>query len=99
MSEIKRIVILTAPVLNALFLCGMLLALAIVLTIAMILQYGFGEIPCPLCLLQRFAIFGCCFGLACSGVHASSIHHPMNIWHRCRLKTSRPCHEAKGLAA
>src|SRR6516225_10187702 len=63
MSEIKRIVILTAPVLSGLFLCGMLLALAIVLTIAMILQYGFGEIPCPLCLLQRFAIFGCCFGL------------------------------------
>ena len=63
MSEIKRIVILTAPVLNGLFLCAMLLALAIVLTIALVLQNGFGEIPCPLCLLQRFAIFGCCFGL------------------------------------
>src|SRR5215467_14335716 len=63
MSEIKRVVTLTASALNGLFLCSMLLALAIVLTTAMVLQYGFGEIPCPLCLLQRFAIFGCCFGL------------------------------------
>lgn len=63
MSETKPIVILTAPVLNGLFLLAMLLALAVVLTIAMVLQYGFWEIPCPLCLLQRFAIFGCCFGL------------------------------------
>src|SRR5215469_1564843 len=63
MSEIKRVVTLTASALNGLFLCSMLLALAIVLTAAMVMQYGFGEIPCPLCLLQRFAMFGCCFGL------------------------------------
>jgi disulfide bond formation protein DsbB len=63
MSEINRIITLTAPALNGLFLLIMLLALAIVQTTAMVLQYGFGEIPCPLCLLQRFAIFGCCFGL------------------------------------
>jgi disulfide bond formation protein DsbB len=41
----------------------MALALAAVLTAAMVMQYAFGEIPCPLCLLQRFAMFGCCFGL------------------------------------
>jgi disulfide bond formation protein DsbB len=63
MSETKRVVTLTAPAMNGLFLCAMLLALAIVLTTAMVLQFGFGEIPCPLCLLQRFAMFGCCFGL------------------------------------
>ncbi len=41
----------------------MALALAAVLTAAMVMQYAFGELPCPLCLLQRFAMFGCCFGL------------------------------------
>jgi disulfide bond formation protein DsbB len=41
----------------------MVLALAAVLTAAMVMQYAFEEIPCPLCLLQRFAMFGCCFGL------------------------------------
>jgi disulfide bond formation protein DsbB len=29
----------------------------------MVMQYAFGEIPCPLCLLQRYAMFGCCFGI------------------------------------
>ena len=62
MSKINRI-ISTASALNGLFLLIMLLALAIVQTTAMVLQYSFAEIPCPLCLLQRFAIFGCCFGL------------------------------------
>src|SRR5271169_5044453 len=41
----------------------MLMILAAILTAAMIMQYAFREIPCPLCLLQRFAMFGCCFGL------------------------------------
>jgi disulfide bond formation protein DsbB len=41
----------------------MLTALAAILTAAMILQYGYGEVPCPLCLLQRIAIFGICFAL------------------------------------
>lgn len=63
MSEIKRVVTLTDSVLSGLFLLAMLLGLVVVLTTAMVLQYSFGEIPCPLCLLQRFAIFGCCFGL------------------------------------
>jgi uncharacterized integral membrane protein len=49
--------------LDRLVLRLMLAILAAILTAAMVLQYAFGEIPCPLCLLQRVAMFGCCFGL------------------------------------
>ena len=49
--------------LDRLILWLMLLALAAVLTAAMGFQYLDGEIPCPLCLLQRAAMFGCCLGL------------------------------------
>ena len=49
-------------VLDRLILLLMLAIVAAILTAAMILQYAFGEIPCPLCLLQRAALFGCCFG-------------------------------------
>jgi disulfide bond formation protein DsbB len=49
--------------LNDLFLLAMMLTLAAILTTAMILQYYGGEIPCPLCLLQRVAMFGVCFGI------------------------------------
>ena len=52
-----------AVALDRLILILMLLILAAILTAAMVMQYAFGEIPCPLCLLQRFAMFGCCFGL------------------------------------
>jgi disulfide bond formation protein DsbB len=55
-----------APVivaLDRLALLLMLLVLAAILTAAMVLQYAFAELPCPLCLLQRVAMFGCCFGL------------------------------------
>lgn len=52
-----------AVMLDRLVLLLMLLALAGVLTAAMIVQYAFADIPCPLCLLQRVAMFGCCFGL------------------------------------
>jgi disulfide bond formation protein DsbB len=52
-----------APTLDRLILCLMLLALAGVLTAAMGFQYLDGEIPCPLCLLERAAMFACCFGL------------------------------------
>jgi disulfide bond formation protein DsbB len=53
-----------AVALDRLVLRLMLLILAGILTAAMVMQYVFGEIPCPLCLLQRFAMFGCCFGIA-----------------------------------
>jgi disulfide bond formation protein DsbB len=49
--------------LDRLILLLMLMILAAILTAAMVFQYAFGEIPCPLCLLQRFAMLGCCFGL------------------------------------
>lgn len=49
--------------LNDLFLMAMMLAMAGILTAAMIFQYYGGEIPCPLCLLQRVAMFGVCFGI------------------------------------
>ena len=50
-------------VLDRLALLAMLLILAAILSAAMTLQYAFADIPCPLCLLQRVAMFGCCFGL------------------------------------
>lgn len=52
-----------AATLNDLFLLAMMLAIAAILTTAMIFQYYGGEIPCPLCLLQRVAMFGVCFGI------------------------------------
>lgn len=50
-------------VLDRLVLLLMLAALAAILTVAMVMQLALGEIPCPLCLLERVALFGCCFGL------------------------------------
>jgi disulfide bond formation protein DsbB len=49
--------------LNDLFLLAMMLTIAAIQTVAMILQYHGGEIPCPLCLLQRVAMFGVCSGI------------------------------------
>lgn len=49
--------------LSELGLVSLLSVIAVVLTAAMVLQYGYGEIPCPLCLLQRVSMFGICFGL------------------------------------
>ena len=52
-----------AALLNDVFLFAMMLVIAGILTFAMILQYRDGEIPCPLCLLQRVAMFGVCIGI------------------------------------
>jgi disulfide bond formation protein DsbB len=49
--------------LNDLFLFAMMLTIAGILTMAMIFQFYGGEIPCPLCLLQRVAMFGVCYGI------------------------------------
>ena len=49
--------------LNYLYLFLMMLVIAGILTTAMTLQYAKGELPCPLCLLQRVALFGICFGI------------------------------------
>lgn len=44
-------------------LLAILVGLAAILTAAMVFQYAGGEIPCPLCLLQRVAMFGISFGI------------------------------------
>ena len=49
--------------LNYLYLVAMMAVIAGILTAAMTLQYANGELPCPLCLLQRVALFGVCFGI------------------------------------
>ena len=48
---------------NELFMLAMMAVIAAILTAAMVMQYGHGELPCPLCLLQRVAMLGVCFGL------------------------------------
>jgi disulfide bond formation protein DsbB len=50
-------------VVNHAYLLLMALAIAGILTAAMTLQYAKGELPCPLCLLERVALFGVCFGI------------------------------------
>jgi disulfide bond formation protein DsbB len=49
--------------LNYLFMLAMLAVISGILITAMTLQYAWGEIPCPLCLLQRVAMIGICFGI------------------------------------
>lgn len=49
--------------LNEVFMLGMMAVIGAILTAAMVMQYGRGELPCPLCLLQRAAMLGVCFGL------------------------------------
>lgn len=44
--------------LGYLFNLAVMLGLGAILLTAMVLQYGFGELPCPLCLLQRVAMLG-----------------------------------------
>ncbi|WP_422035062.1 disulfide bond formation protein B [Reyranella sp.] len=53
----------TLVMLDRLVLLLLTMILAAILTAALVMQFAFGEIPCPLCLLQRVAMFGCCFGL------------------------------------
>ena len=58
-NSIQRVLAL----LNYMYLLLMMLVIAGILTAAMVLQYARGELPCPLCLLQRIAMFGVCFGI------------------------------------
>ncbi|MCX8252593.1 Disulfide bond formation protein DsbB [Beijerinckiaceae bacterium RH AL1] len=46
-----------------LILLAILAGLGAILTVAMVFQYAAGELPCPLCLLERVAMFGVCFGI------------------------------------
>ena len=49
--------------LNYLYFLAMMLVIAAILSAAMFMQYARAELPCPLCLLERAALFGICFGL------------------------------------
>ena len=48
--------------LNYIYLLLVMFVIAGILTAAMTLQYVKGELPCPLCLLERVAMFGCASG-------------------------------------
>ena len=52
-----------AALLADLALLGTVVVLAGVLTAALVLQIGFGEAPCPLCLLERIGMFGVCVAI------------------------------------
>jgi disulfide bond formation protein DsbB len=58
--------------LNEVFLLLMLAVIAGILTAAMTLQYVAGELPCPLCLLERAALFGVAFGIILNFRHGFS---------------------------
>jgi hypothetical protein len=47
-------------------------AIAGVLSAAMFMQYARGELPCPLCLLQRAALLGVCLGIMLDFRHGFS---------------------------
>ncbi|WP_420959311.1 disulfide bond formation protein B [Brucella sp. IR073] len=49
--------------LHSFYLLAMLAVIAAILTAAMVMQYGYDELPCPLCLLQRVALLGVAFGI------------------------------------
>ena len=49
--------------LNYTYLLLVMFVIAAILTAAMTLQYVNGELPCPLCLLERVAMLGVCFGI------------------------------------
>jgi len=53
----------TFALLNHAYLLLVMLGIAAILTTAMVLQYAKGELPCPLCLLERLAMLGVCFGI------------------------------------
>jgi disulfide bond formation protein DsbB len=59
-------------VLNYLFLLLMLAIIAGILTAAMTMQYVYRELPCPLCLLERVALFGVAFGIGMNFRHGFS---------------------------
>jgi disulfide bond formation protein DsbB len=58
--------------LNYAFLLAVMVVIAAILTAAMTLQYANRELPCPLCLLERVALFGICFGALANFRHGFS---------------------------
>jgi disulfide bond formation protein DsbB len=61
--------------LNDLFQLAMMATMAAIVTAAMFLQYEDNELPCPLCLLQRVAMLGVCFGIIQHFRHGYSARH------------------------
>ena len=57
---------------NYIYLLLMFLTIAGILSAAMFMQYARGELPCPLCLLQRAALLGVCFGIMLDFRHGFS---------------------------
>lgn len=62
----------TLALLNYTYLVLVMFVIAGILTSAMTLQYANGELPCPLCLLERFAMLGVCFGIMMNFRHGFS---------------------------
>jgi disulfide bond formation protein DsbB len=58
--------------LNFAALLLMLVVIAAIQTAALYMQFVRGELPCPLCLLQRLALFGVCAGILLSFRHGFS---------------------------
>lgn len=65
----------TLAFLNYLYLLLMMGVIALILTVALVFQYAYGELPCPLCLLERLAMFGVCFGIILTFRHGFSYQH------------------------
>jgi disulfide bond formation protein DsbB len=61
--------------LNHIYSLGMLLAIAFILIAALVMQFVFSELPCPLCLLQRIAFLGMSFGVILNLRIGYSIRH------------------------
>jgi disulfide bond formation protein DsbB len=62
----------TLALLNYLYLLLVMAVIAGILTGAMTLQYANDELPCPLCLLERVALLGVCFGIMLNFRHGFS---------------------------
>jgi|SRR5690606_27738600 len=65
----------TSATLHHIYMLGMLAVIAGILTTAMLLQYVDGQLPCPLCLLQRMALLGVCFGIMLQLRYGFSYRH------------------------
>jgi len=58
----KKYLLSGCGLLSHFFWLGIMLAVVVILSIAMYMQYFLNEIPCPLCLLQRVAFLGIGYG-------------------------------------
>lgn len=61
--------------LNYLFIAALLAVLCGILGAAMVLQYAGGELPCPLCLLERLGMIGIGFGALLTFCRGEDLRH------------------------